>query len=277
MSPARPEADAQRGWIVPVGGAEDKVSDARILKRFLRVCGDESGRIVIIPTASSLDETGALYEELFLDLGAASAVALPYRERADVERNDWLEELSSATGVFFTGGNQLRISTILGGTPVATLVRRLNAAGIPVGGTSAGAAILPEHMIAYGDVGGTPIAGMVSLAPGLGLTNRFIVDQHFRERDRLGRLLAALSFNPFAVGLGLDEDTAAFISADNVVRAVGSGAITVLDVSQLGHSSISDARQGEALCMTDVRMHLLPHGASFNLESREAFPPEDAS
>ena len=277
MSPARPEANTKRGWIVPVGGAEDKVSDARILKRFLRLCGDDGGRIAIIPTASSLDETGSIYEELFLELGAESAIALPYRERNDVDREDWLEELSSATGVFFTGGNQLRISTTLGGTPVATMVRRLNAGGVPVGGTSAGAAILPEHMIAYGDVGGTPMAGMVSLAPGLGLTNRFLVDQHFRERDRLGRLLAALSYNPFAVGLGLDEDTAAFISADNVVRVVGSGAVTVLDVSQLGHSSISEARQGEALCMTDVRMHLLPGGACFNLESREAIPPEESS
>lgn len=277
MSPSRSETDDQRGWIVPVGGAEDKVSDARILKRFLTLCGDEEGRIAIIPTASQLDETGKVYEDLFMELGAASAHALPYRERSDVERSDWLETLSKSTGVFFTGGNQLRISTTLGGTHVATMVRRLNAAGVPVGGTSAGAAIMPEHMIAYGEVGGTPVAGMVSLAPGLGLTNRFMVDQHFRERDRIGRLLSALSYNPFAVGLGLDEDTAAFISPDNLVRVVGSGAVTVLDVSELGHSSISDARQGEALCMTDVRMHLLPHGASFNLETREALPPANAS
>ena len=101
---------------------------------------------------------------------------------------------------------------------------------------------------------------MVSLAPGLGLTNRFLIDQHFRERDRLGRLLSALSFNPFAVGLGLDEDTAAFISPENVIHAVGSGAITVVDVSQLSHSSIAEAREGEPLCMTDVRVHILPQG-----------------
>ena len=118
---------------------------------------------------------------------------------------------------------------------------------------------------------------MVSLAPGLGLTNRFIVDQHFRERDRLGRLLSALSYNPFAVGLGLDENTAAFISSENVVKVVGSGTVTVVDVSQLGHSSISDARQGEPLCMTDVRIHFLPHRGSFNLETREAVPPRDAN
>jgi cyanophycinase len=275
MSPSRSKNDESRGWIVPVGGAEEKVGHPKILQRFVRLSGDESARIVVIPTASSLDDTGAQYENLFHELGAESAISLPYRERDDAEREDWLETLGQASGVFFTGGNQLRLSATLGGTSVAGLIRRLNAKGVPVGGTSAGAAILPEHMIAYGSIGGTPLAGMVSLAPGLGLTNRFLVDQHFRERDRLGRLLSALSYNPFAVGLGLDEDTAAFISPDNVVRVVGSGAVTVVDVSQLGHSSIADTSEGDPLCMTDARVHILPHGAAFDLNTRQAEPPEN--
>ncbi len=274
MSPSRSQTDETRGWIVPVGGAEEKVGHPKILQRFVRLSGEDEARIAIIPTASSLDETGTQYEDLFHKLGARSAISLPYRERVDTDHKDWLETLDQASGVFFTGGNQLRLSTTLGGTSVASLVRRLNARGEPVGGTSAGAAILPEHMIAYGGIGGTPTAGMVSLAPGLGLTNRFLVDQHFRERDRLGRLLSALSYNPFAVGLGLDEDTAAFISPDNIVRAVGSGAITVVDVSQLSHSSVADACEGEPLCMTDVRVHILPHGASFDLNTRRASPPD---
>ncbi|MDE0882922.1 MAG: cyanophycinase [Myxococcota bacterium] len=274
MSPSRSSIDETRGWIVPVGGAEEKVGHPKILQRFVRISGEEDSRIAIVPTASSLDETGRNYEDIFRDLGAQSAISLPYRERVDTERGDWFETLENATGVFFTGGNQLRLSTTLGGTQVASLVRRLNAQGIPVGGTSAGAAILPEHMIAYGGIGGTPLAGMVSLAPGLGLTNRFLIDQHFRQRDRLGRLLSALSFNPFAVGLGLDEDTAAFISPDNLVRVVGSGAVTVVDVSELGHSSIADAREGEPLCMTGVQIHILPHGATFDLNTRTASPPE---
>jgi cyanophycinase len=274
MSPSRSNIDETRGWIVPVGGAEEKVGHPKILQRFVRISGEEDSRIVIVPTASSLDETGKNYEDIFRGLGAESAISLPYRERVDAERGDWLEALEQATGVFFTGGNQLRLSATLGGTQVASLVRRLNAQGIPVGGTSAGAAILPEHMIAYGGIGGTPLAGMVSLAPGLGLTNRFLIDQHFRQRDRLGRLLSALSFNPFAVGMGLDEDTAAFISPDNLVRVVGSGAVTVVDVSQLGHSSIADASEGDPLCMTGVQVHILPHGATFDLNTRIASPPE---
>ena len=173
MSPARSEHDETRGWIVPVGGAEEKVGHPKILQRFVRLSGEDEARIAIIPTASSLDETGTQYEDLFLELGANKARSLPYRERIDTESQDWLDTLDQATGVFFTGGNQLRLSATLGGTSVASLVRRLNARGVPVGGTSAGAAILPEHMIAYGGIGGTPTAGMVSLAPGLGLTNRF--------------------------------------------------------------------------------------------------------
>ena len=274
MSPSPTQDGTPRGWIVPIGGAEEKISDPVILERFHELAGGEDARVAIIPTASSFDETGERYVDIFTEMGVESAFSLPYRERVDTERKDWLEQLMSATGVFFTGGNQLRISTTLGGTEVSTLVRRMNANGVIVGGTSAGAAIIPEHMIAYGSTGSTPVAGMVSMAPGLGLTNRFLVDQHFRERDRLGRLLCALSYNPFAVGLGLDEDTAAFISPENTVEVIGSGSVTVVDVAHLGHSSVADAAEGEPLCMTDIRVHIIPHGGTFSLEQRKAAPPQ---
>ena len=273
MSPAKIEPDANRGWIVPVGGAEEKIGDPRILRRFVEIAGQRKAHIVIIPTASELSDTGPRYEALFKELGAKRAQALPFFERADAERKELVDQLEHATGVFFTGGNQLRIATILGGTAVARLVRRMNADGVIVGGTSAGAAILPEHMIAHGQVGATPTAGMVQLSPGLGLTNRVVVDQHFRQRDRLGRLMTALAYNPFAIGLGLDEDTGAFIDPDNVVHIVGSGAVTIVDVSRLGHSSIAEASMGAPICMTNVRLHILPHGAKFDLNAREASPP----
>ena len=277
MSPSQVQAEDQRGWIIPVGGAEDKLQDAAILRRFLTLSGDDDARIAVIPTASQLEDTGSRYEQIFRELGANDCTALPYVERTDVTRDDWHDVLENATGVFFTGGNQLRISTILGGTRVAKTIRRLNARGVPVGGTSAGAAILPEHMIAYGETGGTPTAGMVSLAPGLGLTNRFVIDQHFRERDRLGRLLAALSFNPFAVGLGIDENTAAFIAPNNVIHVEGAGAITVVDVAEVHHSSIASAAEGDPLCITNIKLHVLPQGATFNLQTREAEPAQSTT
>ena len=127
-------------------------------------------------------------------------------------------------------------------------------------------------MIAYGTTGETPQAGMVSLAPGLGLTNRFVIDQHFRERDRLGRLLTALSYNPFAVGLGIDENTAAFISPDNVIHVEGAGAVTIVDVADVEHSSVASADEGESLCITNIKLHVLPQNATFDLTTREAKP-----
>jgi cyanophycinase len=159
---------------------------------------------------------------------------------------------------------------LIGGTPVAKAVRQLNAAGVPVAGTSAGAAFLCEHMIAFGDEGSTPVAGSVRLAPGLGLTNRFIIDQHFRQRDRLGRLLTALAYNPFAVGIGLDEDTAAFIEPDNTVHVEGSGAITVVDAAEVQFSSMDNVPEGRPVCLLGVKMHILTKGATFNLHSRQA-------
>lgn len=273
MSPSPVAEDKTRGWIVPIGGAEEKVGDPDILRRFVEVSGGTDARIAIIPTASQLDDTGPRYVDLFEGLGANAATSLYYKSRAETEREDWLETLTRATGIFFTGGNQLRLSTILGGTAVAQQVRRLNANGIVVGGTSAGAAILPEHMIAYGEKGSSPEAGMVSLTPGLGLSNSVMVDQHFRQRDRIGRLLTALAYNPFAIGLGLDEDTAAFISPDNVVHVRGSGTVTVVDVSQLEHSSVAEVGVGDPICMTNVVLHILPHRGSFDLQNRKAKQP----
>jgi cyanophycinase len=273
MSPSLVPPNTERGWIVVIGGAEEKEENPDILRRFLAVSGGEDARIAIIPTASSLEDTGPRYVKIFESLGAKAAMSLNYKTRADTERQDWLDTLTRATGIFITGGNQLRLSTILGGTPVAQQIRSLNASGTAVGGTSAGAAIAPEHMIAYGETGATPTAGMVSLTPGLGLTNRVMVDQHFRQRDRLGRLLAALAYNPFAVGIGLDEDTAAFISCDNVINVRGSGAVTVVDVSQLEHSSVATDREGSPICMTGAVLHILPHGAKFDLKTRKASAP----
>ncbi len=274
MSPSKVEEDSKRGYIVAVGGAEDKVGAAAILRRFVEVSGGKRARIAVIPTASRLGDTGKRYEKLFKSIGVEEVRALPFAERADASREEWLKMLDTASGIFMTGGNQLRISTILGGTPVAKAVRKMNARGVAVGGTSAGAAVLSEHMIASGEEGPTPKAGMTSLAPGFGLTNRVIIDQHFRQRDRLGRLLTAVAYNPFAVGVGLDEDTAAFINPDRVIEVVGAGAITLVDASALQHSSIATADDGKPICMTGLRLHVLTHGATYNLETREASPPK---
>src|SRR5437660_81494 len=183
--PSRVPPGEKRGWIVPIGGAENKENDRRILERFVRESGGGEADIVVIPTASRLHETGARYEELFREIGAARVTVMDFDTRRDCREPGRLERIEEASGIFFTGGNQLRLTTLLGGTTVAKLIRSRNTSGVTVGGTSAGASILCEHMIAAGDEGSSVIAGSVRLAPGLGLTNRFIIDQHFRQRDRL--------------------------------------------------------------------------------------------
>jgi len=268
--PSKVPDGATRGWIIPIGGAENKENDRHILERFVSVSGGEEADIVVIPTASRMNETGPRYEKLFAALGAARVTVMDFDTRRDCHEAGRLARLEEASGIFFTGGNQLRLTTLLGGTPVAKLIRSRNAHGVTVGGTSAGASILSEHMIAFGDEGSSVISGSVRLAPGLGLTNRFIIDQHFRQRDRIGRLLTALAYNPFAVGIGLDEDTAAFIGPDETVEVEGSGGVTIVDGADVTYTSVDEVAEGQPVCMLGLKLHILVAGATFNLHTRTA-------
>ena len=270
MSPADKIADTDRGYIIPIGGAEEKFDNPEILDRFVDICGGKAARIGIIPTASELEVTGRNYEKLFRALGIKHAKVLPFETRDDCENSEYLDYIEKSDGVFLTGGNQLRQSTTLGGTAVSQLIRRRNAAGMHVAGTSAGAAFMPEHMVAGGFEGSTPSPDLVTMAPGLGLTNKYIIDQHFRQRDRLGRLLTALAYNPFAVGIGLDEDTAAFIDPKERLEVVGSGGITVIDPTDLSYSSMDKAKRGEPVSLIGVKLHILVAGGRFDVSSREA-------
>ncbi|MGH8238507.1 MAG: cyanophycinase [Steroidobacteraceae bacterium] len=270
MCPSKVAEGETRGWIVPIGGAENKENDPRILRRFVDVSGGEDADIVVIPTASKMHETGPRYAALFRELGAARVSVMDFDTRRDCQEPNRLQRLEAATGIFFTGGNQLRLTALLGGTPVAQLIRKRNAAGVTVGGTSAGASILSEHMIAFGDEGSSVIAGSVRLAPGLGLTNRFVIDQHFRERDRLGRLITALAYNPFAIGVGLDEDTAVFIGPDEVLEVEGSGGVTVVDASEVSFSSADSVSDGQPVAVLGLKIHVLVAGTTFDLNTRTA-------
>ncbi len=271
MSPANNVSGSERGYVIPIGGGEEKFKNPEILDRFIEICGGKESRIGIIPTASELEDTGRNYEKLFRRIGVKHAKVLHFISREDCQSGDDLEYIEKCDGVFMTGGNQLRLSTTLGGTAVAQLIRRRNAEGMNVAGTSAGAAFMPEHMIAGGMEGSTPHPEMVTMAPGLGLTNAFIIDQHFRERDRLGRLLTALAYNPFAVGIGLDEDTAAFIRPGDCFDVVGSGGITVIDPTDLSYSSMDQARRGDPVSLIGVKLHILIAGGRFDIATREAY------
>jgi cyanophycinase len=270
MSPSPTPDGATRGWIIPIGGGEEKENNPTILERFVSLCGGRDAKIVVIPTASKLHDTGDRYRAIFREIGAAEVEVMDFDTRRDGDELGRVAAIKACDGVFLTGGNQMRLATMLGGTAVAKALREHNANGGHVAGTSAGASFLSEHMIAFGDDNRTPHAGSVTLAPGLGLTNRVVIDQHFTQRGRLGRLITALAFNPFLIGLGIDEDTAAFISPDQTVEVEGSGTVTIVDSSRLKFSSMDRAGADDPVSMLGLTLHVLIRGATFNLHTREA-------
>lgn len=260
---------SKRGYVLPIGGAEERSPQSPVLRRFFEICGGKGCRIAVIPTASQLAETGPAYQQVFTDMGADEPKSLPFATRADAENNDeWIDVLRRAHGVFLTGGNQLRLSTILGGTTAARVLRDRHQEGLHVAGTSAGAAILSAHMIAYGIEGSTPRGEAVALAPGIGVLDRLIVDQHFRQRDRLGRLLTAVAMNPRYIGLGVDENTAAVIDPKRNIEVVGEGSLTIVDGRDVTFTSAHEVARDEPLTLLNVRLHILGPGASYNLETR---------
>lgn len=273
MCPAPVSHGRTRGYIIPIGGGEDKDTHPVILQRFVELSGGKNANIVVFPTASRLEETGALYENIFTRLGAGQVSSISINSRGDCNNPEFAERCSQASGIFLTGGNQLRLSTILGGTEVAQMIRKQNANGVPVAGTSAGASIMSEHMMAGGEADQGPLEGGVVLAPGLGLTNAAVIDQHFSQRNRLGRLLAAVSLNPFLLGMGIDEDTAAFIDPHGVLEVVGSGTVTIVDGSKMSYSSAHSAGPKQGIGMIGLKLDILDEGCHYDLNMREAFPP----
>jgi cyanophycinase len=260
-----------------IGGAEDKVKERHILTTFLGMAGAEQARIAVLPAASSrADEVGELYHALFRDLGAPVVEVVHVYSRLEAQDSARLAILEEASGIFMTGGDQLRLATLLGGTAMAQTIRRRNADGIVVAGTSAGASILGQHMIAFGRAGEVPEQRMVQLAPGLGLTNRVIIDQHFQQRGRTGRLMVAVAYNPFLIGLGIDEDTAAVLNPNNVLEVVGRGSVIVVDGAGMTYTNVNEVKRHEPVALTDMRLHVLTNGFRYNLIERRPEIPDVA-
>ena len=266
--------DSVRGPLVAVGGAEDKLGDRLILRRFIDLAGGNTARIVVVPIASSFaGEVADRYRAVFADLGAAQVDVVDAILREQALDPALARPIEAATGIFLSGGNQLRIATLLGGTPVAVALRRCHAQGAVVGGTSAGASVLSQHMIAFGRPGASPSQRMVTLSPGLGLTNRLIIDQHFRQRDRIGRLMAAVALNPFLLGVGVDEDTALVLDAQNIAEVVGRHSVTFVDGAEITYSDVYQAKQHANVAIHNARVHVLTHGQRFDVVARRPLSP----
>jgi cyanophycinase len=250
-----------------IGGAEDKVGRAMILRRFVRLAGGRRARIVVIPTASaSPDQAVQTYTTVFTRLGAVEVVAVDPPPRPLPADDSLVRAVDDATGVFMTGGNQLKLSQVFVGTPLAEAVSRAYLRGAVVAGTSAGASVMSQFMISLGADGVTPRQRTSQLTSGLGLLPGVIVDQHFDQRARYGRLMSLVAGSPNLLGLGVDEDTAAEISDGHRLTVLGSGAVFVID-ARAAVSDVPEARRDAPLLVSGAVVHSLPAGAAFDLHT----------
>jgi cyanophycinase len=263
------------GSVMIIGGAEDKIRDRVILSRFASLAGESDGVVVVISTASSLGHlAGERYREVFTGLGIGTVRPMHAMTRGQANDETFARQLRDATGIFLTGGNQLRLSSTIGGTLLAEAVLDRFRAGAVVAGTSAGASAMSSHMIAFGASGGTPKHRMAALAAGLGVLPSVIVDQHFQQRNRYGRLLSVIAQNPSLLGLGVDEDTAGVVGPDHVMEVIGRGSITIVD-GAAAETDAWDVKGHRPVMISGVVLHLLPSGYRFDLRRRHriAAPP----
>jgi cyanophycinase len=270
-----------RTALLIIGGAEDKVGRSTILRRFVRLAGGRKASVVLIPTASSFpDEVVETYTTAFKRLGVSEIVVVNPGSRASaVARRAadgpvqsavgaMVEALDGATGIFMTGGNQLKLSQLFVGTPLSDAIARAHERGAVVAGTSAGASIMSQFMISLGADGVTPRQRSSQLTSGLGLLPDVIIDQHFDERARYGRLMSLVASSPNLLGVGIDEDTAAEVRDGRELTVVGSGSVFVVD-ARTAVSDVPQARRHAPLLISGAVVHSLPAGAKFDLHTAQ--------
>src|SRR5438309_1630674 len=264
------------GPVMVIGGAEDKLGERVILSRFVELAGGDPARIAVISTASSLGDAATdLYRHVFARAGAAKVIGLRPETREEANDPETIEALKDVTGIFMTGGNQLRLSSVIGGTRLGAAILDAHGRGIVVAGTSAGASAVATHMMAFGSSGATAKDRMANGSVGLGQQVSVVVDQHFEQRTRLGRLLAVVAQSPSLIGLGLDEDTAAIIDANDILEVIGRGSVTIVD----GTDVITDAFRTtghKPIMVSNARLHSLPAGYRFDLRARRVLPRDQS-
>ncbi|HEX2032058.1 MAG TPA: cyanophycinase [Actinomycetota bacterium] len=263
-----PRALGLAGPVMLIGGAEDKRRDMVILRRFVELAGGPDAHIVTISTASTLGEQAAeRYGDLFRSLGAGRTTGLRPQERREANDPAVTEPLGDATGVFLTGGNQIRLISAISGTHLEDALVRARDRGAVIAGTSAGASAAATHMVAFGRSGASPKHRMIHISAGLGLVDGVIVDQHFEQRGRMGRLMAAVALAPRLIGIGLDEDTAAIIWPDRTLEVLGRGSVTLVDGSHIATDSFQ-TKGHRPMMVSGAVVHALPAGYRFDLRTR---------
>lgn len=261
-----------KGRLLIIGGAEDKDGDNAVLRELVNLAGGQKGSVTVITVASKEPRAaGKEYIRVFGDLGAGDVAVLDIQTRGDAGEKSSVDRILSSDAVFFTGGDQLRITGLLGGTPVYHALHRAYREGVLIAGTSAGAAAMSDNMIVGGLGDESPKGNLINMAPGMGLLEEVVIDQHFAQRGRLGRLLIGVAQNPFVLGVGIDEDTAVLVEPDAVFRVLGSKTVAVIDASGADYVNISELSPGEPLTLINVKVHVLSRGAGFNMKTRQAY------
>jgi cyanophycinase len=258
-----------RGRLVIIGGSEDKEKDCTILKEFVKLSGGARARLVVTTVATSeFKEAMAEYKAVFKSLGVDDVEAFDVSQRLDTENEKALEAIKKATGIFFTGGDQLKITSLLGGTRMHDLLHEAHQKGTVIGGTSAGAAMMSNSMFISGASDNNPRLGGMEIGPGMDFLLGAMIDTHFSQRGRIGRLLTAVAHYPQDLGFGIDENTAMVVEGDEI-RVIGEGAVTVVDAGDITFTNLPDIGEGDSLALFDVRLHVLPEGHRFDLKKRE--------
>ncbi|MFZ1699791.1 MAG: cyanophycinase [Pyrinomonadaceae bacterium] len=265
------------GHLLVIGGAEDKYNERRILKKFLELAGGDRADILIVPVASDFPEFAAdVYTQAFRNLGVANPRVLRATSRQDVVQADVAQLTDGVTGVFMTGGDQMRLVSVLGGTKLAEVLRKkVRETNIVMAGTSAGAAAMSSSMIVRGEPNSHPHKNAVKLAPGLGFLKNLIIDQHFSERGRISRLITAVSYNPYYLGVGIDENTAIVLNDKGILEVVGQGVVTLVDGSQIIFNEIAEVADSEAFSVCGVQFHVLREGLIYDYLERHPIQPTE--
>ncbi len=275
-----------KGKLIAIGGAEDKGTDLEtgvihrnnliffengIIRRIVNEVGGFDSRIEVITTASSIPkEVGQNYLEAFGKLGCSNIGHINIRDRSDALNEEYIERIKKADGVLFSGGNQLRLTSIFGGTEISEILQsRYTNDNFVVAGTSAGAMAMSNTMIYEGSSTRAHLKGEVKLTTGLAFMKDVIFDSHFDKRGRFGRLAQAVGANPSCIGIGLGEDTGMLITNGNEMEAIGSGMVVIVDGHNIKQSNIADIAVGSPISIDNLIVHFMSKGDKYNLNTRK--------
>lgn len=265
----QPNQQQQQGQLIIIGGAEEMDGDCLILREFVRRAGGTRARIVVLTAASSIpNEVGWEYVEVFERLGVAKVDVVDTRDTGDANDLIAIRTIAQSSGIFFTGGDQARIIRSIKGTILEDALHKRYHEGAIIAGTSAGAAVMPSRMILEGASDTYARLDGVTMETGLGFLPKAVVDQHFAQRGRLGRLLSAILLEPNVLGLGIDENTALIVNGDDL-EVMGEGAVTVVDESEMSHNNMAQIFKDEPVAAFGIKLHILPHGYRFHLPTRQ--------